>query len=133
MRRPKRKPLRSKHIRAQVRHGFEPKKLKPLVKDGRVLAVIRPADPQAAIAEARRIVRAGEAGDLSPEQQDVAFQEMLTMQEYRFMGIACIDGVSLLNHDHTKVVGDSMKPGDSFTPYEALMEAQGVTPAKEID
>jgi len=127
------KKKRKKRVgRKAIWTGLAARKLEPLIKDGRVMAILRPADPKAALAEARRIHRESNEGKLTSEETQDQLDQMLTAQEYRYMGIACMDGVSLLNHDYTKIVGDSMKPGDSFAPYDQVMETFDVAP-KQTD
>lgn len=105
------------------------RKMKPLIKHGHVMAVIRPEDPDAAVAEAREIQRAQDAGEITPEQAGQRFDEMLTLQEYRFVGIASRDvhpgrGPYLLDADYTRIKDGYMEPGDSFVPYDDVLRVQ---------
>jgi hypothetical protein len=93
------------------------------------MAVIRPGDPAAALAEGKRIAEASKAGTISAEETQAQLDRMLGLQTYAYVGILCADlpkrgeQPKLLNHDFTVIEGDHVKAGDSFTPYEPLMEA----------
>ncbi len=112
-------------------------KRRAMEKDGCVLAVIRPADPEAALAEAQRILGLSTSGELDFDETQEQFDRMLSAQEYTYVGIACGDLPKrgeqplLLNHDRTVIEGDGMRPGDSFVPYDPLMHvmAQQEAPA----
>lgn len=89
-----------------------------VVKDGNVLAVIRPADPEKALAEARAI----HALNLSYEEAQARLDEMLSHQEYTFRGIATHDPNVLLDHEHKVIAGDTLRPGDSLVPYDDILK-----------
>lgn len=99
----------------------EPCRGEPLVKDGQVIAILRPDDPEKALAEASRIEKSARLEEISHSEAERQFHAILTSQKYRYMGIACVDGKHLLNHDHTIIKGDHMRPGDSMAPYEQVM------------
>lgn len=99
---------------------------RPMKKEGRILAVVRPDDPKAALEEARRIMREEADGALTHEEAEKQFNAILTSQPYRYVGIACADLPKrgelplVLNHDFTVIEGDGMRSGDSFVPYDSL-------------
>lgn len=115
------------------------KKLKPLMKDGAQLAVVRPADAKKALATAKRIVEDSQAGALSQIEADKQWGAMLHEQVYTYVGICGTapdnpgDEIPLLNHDHSRIKGDHVRPGDSFVPYKQLMEAGALTAPEKTD
>jgi hypothetical protein len=107
-------------------------KRRPLKKDGRILAVVRPEDPKAAVAEARRIMEEEAAGKLTHEQAHAQFEAVLGLQPYRFVGLACADlpkrnEMPLLLHPSrlTVIEGDSVRPGDSFVSFDPSVHVLG--------
>lgn len=109
---------------------------RPLFKGDVMLAVIRPEDPDKALAEVRRIQQEQEAGQLSPQEAEREFNLITTKQTYRYAGIAGEDGKTLLCHANPTIddaqsqrssglrpiEGDHIRPGDSFVPYVDLMK-----------
>lgn len=92
----------------------------PLIKDGAVLAVIRPADPGKAIKRSYELLAERDAGRITEVELELRFGAMLHEQTYTFEGIAAADGKTLLDHNYTPIEGGTLNPGDSFVPYEAL-------------
>lgn len=119
---------RSLNDRFPKRRGQGSEKGTPLRKDGVVLAVVRPDDPEKAIEDAREIKRASQAGEISFEEAQARFNGMLKRGVYRFVGIATNEkhpsgnGMRLLDHDHT-YLDDYTRPGDSFVSYSDVMRS----------
>jgi len=87
---------------------------KKLVKrGGKVLAVIRPSDPQRAIAKARAC----------RDQQELNAMLGDPEQTYTFIGLAAKKDQRIID-PHTGKVIDRMQPGDSFVPHEDLVKNQ---------
>jgi len=96
-------------------------KKKLVIRDGHVMAVIRPASPAMALADARTAARS-----------EQTFDAMLTSQPYTFIGLATkkrkiVDPV-------TGKVIDQLQPGDSLVSHSQLVAHQRAqTTAKNPD
>jgi hypothetical protein len=95
-------------------------------KHPELLAVIRPADPEMALAEIDRILALQKGGVTPQDEIDRLYQEMLGLQEYTFVGL--LDPKQepgqtprLLHSVTGEHIGD-LNPGDSFVPYDALVK-----------
>lgn len=83
--------------------------MEPLKKDGIILAVLRPKDPILAVKLGKSI--------LGRKDGEVAMQEVLAAQEYRFVGLASHDGKFLLDPETFVSVGPIVS-GDSFVSWD---------------
>jgi len=79
---------------------------KLLKRDGDVLAVLRPSDPQRALEKAR----------LAKTQEDMDKVLLDPTQTYTFVGLASLDA-KILDPATGENLGD-LRPGDSFVPFE---------------
>lgn len=82
-------------------------------RDGKVLAVIRPSDPERAIAKARAC------------RGEQSFNEMLNdpEQTYTFIGLAAKKNQRIIDPQTGEVI-DRLKPGDSFVFHADLVKHQ---------
>lgn len=99
-------------------------KRRALIKNGRMLAVIRPKDPQLALSLTKEFQDTLE--ERTPAENELAFNEILRAQEYQFVGIA--EGFQhkeqvcgLLNRKGERI--GKFEPGDSFVDYVQLMQS----------
>lgn len=83
------------------------------------LAVIRPDDPKKAVALAEEIMAKEARGELSAEAAREAFNDIPTMQPYRFMGFLGGSARKDIVDEHGKVIG-KIEPGDSFVEPQSL-------------
>jgi hypothetical protein len=99
--------------------------------------VIRPANPEQALATAKEIMRARADGEITGDEAEHRFTAMLQAQQYTFVGIACADTPALgeellvLDNDHHVIEGESMRPGDSFVPLEQLLASASRVDSRE--
>jgi len=96
-----------------------------IYKQGRLICIIRPADPELAVARARGIQERLDAGQIAAEQAGREFAAMITEQVYTYEGLPGSDGT--LYDDKMNVIG-RVQPGDSFVPYEQVLESFKATP-----
>jgi hypothetical protein len=91
-------------------------KKKLIVRNGKVMAVIRPSDPQRALDKARAII------GMPYEQGQKAMDEILQdpTQTYTFMGLAMKKHGKIVDPQTGAVVGKT-QPGDSFVAYEQIL------------
>jgi len=82
-----------------------------LIKNGHVMAVIRPSDPKRAIAAAYKCTNQAEMNAVLQDPE----------QEYTFAGIASKDGANLLDANTGEVI-DALQPGDSFVRFDQIEE-----------
>jgi hypothetical protein len=89
---------------------------KLLVKDGKVLAVIRPSDPQRALDKARALV------GMSYADGQKAMDEILQdpAQTYTFIGLAMKKHGKIADPETGAVIGKT-QAGDSFVSYEQIL------------
>lgn len=87
-------------------------KYKHVIKDGTRLGVLRPKDPEQALATAYTI-----QGIADPEEASRQFNEMLSHQNYTFMGLLGPDGRIL---DEKGWAIGRCAPGDSFVGEDDL-------------
>jgi hypothetical protein len=88
------------------------------------LAVCRPANAQLAIETARRIARMQKEGGLSPEKAVARFQQMITDQDYTFVGYLAADSKTVEDETGNRI--GTIKPGDSFCKMQTVPHAQSV-------
>lgn len=88
---------------------------KLIVKKGKVMAVIRPSDPQRALDKAKAII------GMPYEQGQKAMDEILQdpEQTYTFMGLAMKKHGKIVDPETGAVVGKT-QAGDSFVAYEQI-------------
>lgn len=91
---------------------------KLLVKGGSFVAVIRPSDPQRALAKAKALVARGSSG-----QQDMNDLLKDPEQTYTFVGLVTKKNAKIVD-PQTGVVIDKLQPGDSFVSYKDLLAQQ---------
>lgn len=89
---------------------------KILVKDGKVLAVIRPSDPLRALTQAKALI------GTSYDEAKKPFDEILSdpEQTYTFVGLATKNHGRIVDPSTGDVVG-KVQAGDSLVPYEQLL------------
>lgn len=89
-------------------------------RDGHRLAVVRPSDPDKALRDARALLgaRGAEAG--------AAFEALLWAQPFRYVGLA---GTKQELLDTAGIVVGKLEPGDSFVPFELLIDPPPDAPA----
>lgn len=102
------------------------KKRRPLLKNGRKLAVLRPKDAGLAIALLKEWEKA--SPEMEPERRQQAFDEILNAQEYTIVGLAehaqhKSPEVGIIDLKGNRVGILSM--GDSVIDYEEFVKAQG--------
>lgn len=88
---------------------------KLIVKNGKVMAVIRPSDPQRALDKAKAIV--GMPYEQGQKAMDAILQD--TSQTYTFLGLAMKKHGKIVDPETGAVVGRT-QAGDSFVPYEQI-------------
>ena len=88
---------------------------KLLVKDGEVMAVIRPSNPQRALDKAMALV--GTPYAEGQKAMDAILQD--PEQTYTFIGLATKEGEKIVD-PVTGIVVSKMQPGDSFVSYSEL-------------
>lgn len=101
-------------------------KLDPLLIEGMLMAVIRPKDPGLAIEAARKVAEDQNLGLISRDEAHSRFNEILSMQEYTFLGL--LGPKQEVLDQEGNVIGQ-MQPGDSFVPYTQLAAAAEVSDA----
>lgn len=94
-----------------------------------LLAVIRPKDATLALKTARKIMKKRQRRTITNVEADKQFNDMLGMQEYRFVGILdkkkVAKGVKPRILDpRTGQMIDHLRMGDSFVPYHLLRQKQ---------
>jgi len=91
-------------------------KKKLLVKDGKVLAVIRPSDPQRALNKAKALL------GMNYRDGQKAMDEILQdpAQTYTFIGLAMKKHGKIVDPETGAVIGKA-QAGDSFVPYEQIL------------
>lgn len=90
------------------------RKIKFIKKDGQRVAVIRPVDPQKALALVFDIKRRQDSGEITREQAGQEFQDVPMGQDYVFIGyLAEVGSTHLIASAELKPVG-TMEPGDSM-------------------
>jgi hypothetical protein len=113
---------RLRDIRRERGRGGPPA---PLIRDGEMLAVVRPEDPERAMATVRQIMEDEQSGRVAPEESERRFNGMLSEQPYTFVGIAGNNG-SLFVLDESgeakPIEGAQMQPGDSMVPLSSLQK-----------
>jgi len=103
-------------------------KLEPLLVDGLVMAVLRPQDPALALNTAMKIVEDQNLGLITREQASGRMNDMLSIQEYTYLGL--LGPKQEILSAHGEVLGQ-MLPGDSFVPYDQLMAVMGAVDAEK--
>jgi hypothetical protein len=85
-------------------------------------AILRPKDPQLALARSQELLAEAAKG-LPPEEQTRRFNENLRAQEHTFVGILGPDNSRILDHDGN-VIGET-QPGDALVDYDELRQKFG--------
>lgn len=99
-----------------------------MMRDGKIMAVLRPQDPALAMKMADDCVEADRKGTRTPEESESAFAAILHAQPYTYVGIAehpqhkSTSLPRLLDRDSREPIGH-MQPGDSFASLEQVEEA----------
>lgn len=91
-------------------------KAKLVIRDGKVMAILRPQDAAKALAMVNEITQAEAAGDITPEEAQQRFNDVISAQPYTFEGLPTKDG-DLVDPETGEKVG-RVKPGDSFLDFE---------------
>jgi hypothetical protein len=91
------------------------------LRDGEKLMVARPADPQLALKHGRELVAQMKSGEVSKEDGETRFNQILYLQPYTFVGYYAADTKSILNAEGWAI--GKIKPGDSFVGFDVVGEA----------
>ena len=110
-----------KRFRREHRHRTPPPADTLMLHDGKRMAIIRPLDPALAL----RLV--SEIADGTPHEESIRrFDDILTAQPYRFIGLAAHpqgNSPPWILHPETRKRIGKVEPGDSFVDYDTM--AQG--------
>jgi hypothetical protein len=87
-------------------------------RDGERLFVVRPQDPRLAIEVVRELAAKMRSGEVSQEDGERQFNEILTKQPYTFVGYYASDRKNILDAKGWAI--GKMRPGDSFVGSEVV-------------
>ena len=97
-----------------------------VVRDGDVMAILRPDDPVKALALVDEIKRAESAGEITSEDARERFDGVITTQPYVFAGLPTVKG-DLVHPETGEKIG-RVQAGDSFLSFDDVKAIVAIQP-----
>lgn len=117
-RRKKKNPKRSK-----ILHEFRPRRRKLATREGQRVAVLRPENPETVLRLQKYVEGKLEAGVFTEDEARAESMKIMHEHAHRYVGCLSKCQRFLCDENGVKHAGRRPQPGDSFVPFDALVEA----------